>query len=40
VVFSPLEQRIGAICKTLTNFFPAWVVLAAVTAYQHPPLFR
>eukprot|EP00878_Enallax_costatus_P032589 GHUV01035828.1.p1 GENE.GHUV01035828.1~~GHUV01035828.1.p1 ORF type:complete len:352 (+),score=75.40 GHUV01035828.1:655-1710(+) len=39
VVFSPLEQKIGAICKTLTNFFPLWVVLAAAVGFYNPPLF-
>lgn len=39
VTFSPLEQQIGNICKTLTNFFPLWVVLAAVIGFNHPPLF-
>lgn len=39
VVFSPLEQRLGAICKFLTNLFPLWVVLAAVVGFHHPSLF-
>jgi predicted Na+-dependent transporter len=39
VVFSPLEQRIGGICKTLTTLFPLWVVAAALLGFHHPPLF-
>lgn len=39
VIFSPLEQKVGGFLKTLTNFFPLWVVLAAVVAYHNPPLF-
>jgi hypothetical protein len=39
VQFSPLEQRIGGICKTLTTLFPLWVVAAALLGFYHPPLF-
>lgn len=37
--FSPLEEKIGGICRNLTNLFPLWVVLAAVVGFYHPPLF-
>lgn len=39
VVFSLLEQKIGAVCKTLTTLFPLWVILAATLGFYHPPLF-
>ncbi|WIA42939.1 hypothetical protein OEZ86_008852 [Tetradesmus obliquus] len=38
-VFSPLEQRLGSICKTLTTLFPLWVVGAALLGFHHPPAF-
>ncbi|WIA22483.1 hypothetical protein OEZ85_004779 [Tetradesmus obliquus] len=39
VVFSPLEQRLGRLCKTLTTLFPLWVVGAALLGFHHPPAF-
>jgi hypothetical protein len=36
---SQTEVRIAAVLRTLTNFFPLWVVLAAVLGYNYPPLF-